>query len=240
MAERRGFPVGLTIATVIGLAILIALGTWQVRRLAWKEDLLRRIAALQSAAARPVEPVLSRLAHGEDVNFTRVVATCPGLAAAPFLELYAIKDGQAGSRLISACRAPSLAYRTLLVDRGFTPDSVDARPRVDPSDTAPTEVTGVLRTPDRRNLFSPANRPERWFTRDIPAMAAALKAPDPAAPVFLFAESRTNPDFGALTPAPVPADIPNRHLEYAITWYGLAAALAGVYAAMLLKWRKGS
>ena len=68
-------------------------------------------------------------------------------------------------------------------------------------------------------------------------MARSLGAPQPA-PIFLFAESATNPEFAGLAPAPVPSDIPNRHLEYALTWFGLAAGLAGVYAAMLLKRRK--
>jgi surfeit locus 1 family protein len=237
MAERRRLPIGLTIATLIGLAILVALGTWQLQRLAWKRHLLARIAALQAAPAQDLEPVLGRLAHGEDVDFTRVVVRCPGLASAPFLELYALKDGQAGSRLISACRAPSQAYRTILVDRGFVADTISARPAVDPADPAPVEVTGVLRKPDARNRFAPPNRPQRWFSRDIPAMAAALGAPSPA-PVFLFAETSTNPLWKALVPAAVPAEISNRHLEYALTWYGLAAALLGVYAAMLLKRRK--
>jgi surfeit locus 1 family protein len=235
---RRRFPVGLTVATAIAFAILVGLGTWQVQRLHWKQGLLAHVAALKAAPAQPLEPVLDRLAKGADVEFTRVTAECPGLATAPFLELYGLKDGQAGVRLISACRAPSLAYGTVLVDRGFVADTVSARPSVDPASQAPLTVVGVLRTPDRRNLFTPANQPTHWFSRDIAAMAAALKARDPA-PVFLFAESATNPEWKALVPAPVPKDIPNNHLEYAATWYGLAAALLGVYAAMLLKWRKG-
>ena len=68
---------------------------------------------------------------------------------------------------------------------------------------------------------------------------ASLKAVAPAAPVFLMAETSTNPEWQALVPAPVAKDIPNNHLGYAVTWYGLAAALAGVYAAVLLKRRKG-
>ena len=65
-------------------------------------------------------------------------------------------------------------------------------------------------------------------------MAAALGAARPA-PVMLMAETSTNPGFTALKPSPVPAEISNRHLEYALTWFGLAAALAGVYAARLRK-----
>lgn len=234
---RAGFPVGLTIATVIALAILLALGTWQLQRLAWKGDVLDRIAALEAATPEPVGGVLDRVGQGADGDFTRVTATCPGLDAAPFLELYAIREGQAGSRLISACPVDSAAYRSVLVDRGFVADAVSSRPAVDPAKARPVTVTGVLREPDPRNFFAPANRPDRWFTRDIPAMAAVLGARDPA-PLFLMAETSTNPDWTALTPAPVPAEISNRHLEYAVTWYGLAAALLGVYAAMLLRRRK--
>lgn len=231
MAEARRFPVGLTIATAVAFAILAGLGTWQVKRLAWKEDLLARIAAVQAAPPRPLETVLSK---GGDLDFVRVRATCSGLAKAPFLELYSLKDGQAGSRLISAC---AVGTRTILVDRGFVGDTVSARPPVDPADMAPLTIEGVLRAPEAGNLFSPPNRPDRWFTRDVGAMAAALKAARPA-PVFLMAETSTNPEWPALKPAPVPVDIPNRHLEYAITWYGLAAALLGVYAAMLFQRRK--
>ena len=51
-----------------------------------------------------------------------------------------------------------------------------------------------------------------------------------------MAETASNPEWAALKPAPIPTDIPNNHLSYAITWFGLAAALVGVYAALL--WRR--
>lgn len=231
----RGFPVGLTVATAIALAILLALGTWQLQRLRWKEDLLAKIAALQAAPAKPAGPVLHGVDQGADADFTRVKVICPGLAKAPFVELYSVREGDAGSRLISACRLDG--ERSILVDRGFVLDTVSARPPVDAADVTPIEVVGVLRKPEPGNSFTPPNTPQRWYTRDVAAMAAALKAPRPA-PLFLMAETATNPDWKALVPAPIPAVISNRHLEYALTWYGLAAALLGVYAAMLFKRRK--
>lgn len=234
-----GFPVGLTVATAIALAILIALGVWQLQRLKWKEGLLAHIAALQSAPAQPIGPVLDSLAKGRNVDFTRVRLSCPGLASARFLELYALKDGEAGSRLVSACPVAASRYRSVLVDRGFVADTVTQRPAVDPAAAAPIELVGVLRTPDRPTFVTPKNPAGtgRWFSRDVPAMARALGAPQPA-PIFLFAETSSNPGFPALQPAPVPTNIPNRHLEYALTWFGLAAALVGVYLAVLLGRRK--
>jgi surfeit locus 1 family protein len=236
-AERRGLPLGLTAATLIALAILVGLGTWQVQRLAWKRDLLARIAAVQVAPARPIGPVLHALPTGSEADFIRVRVTCPGLASAPFLELYAIRDGQVGSRLISACALSGGRYRTVLVDRGFVGDTISARPPVDPDRTDAVDVVGVLRRPEPAGRFSPRNTPRRWYTRDVAGMAAALRAPDPA-PVFILAETSSNPAWRALVPSPVPKDIPNNHLGYAITWYGLAAALLGVYAAVLWKRRK--
>lgn len=237
-ARAGRFPLGLTVATGIALAILIALGVWQLQRLAWKQDLITRLEALAAAPGRPAAQVLERLAVGDDVNFTRVVASCPGLAEAPFVELYAMREGQAGSRLISACAVSAGGYRTLLVDRGFVGDTVSARPPVSPGSTRPLMVTGVLRTPDPASRFAPPNAPPRFFTRDPVAMATALGASAPA-PMFLMAETVVTPGFPALTPAPMPAELPNRHLEYALTWFGLAAALLGVYAALLLRgWRR--
>jgi len=231
------FSIGLTIATLIALVILISLGVWQLQRLKWKEGLLAHVAALQSAQARDIGLVLDGVREGHDADFTRVSVTCPGLASAPFVELYGIRDAQAGVRLISACPVTSARFQTVLVDRGFVADSVSARPPVDPASTAPVELVGVLRVPERGNFVTPKNLPGRWYTRDAQAMARQLHAPAPA-PLFLMAETPTNPEWKALVPAPLPVDIPNNHFDYALTWFGLAAALACVYVADLFRRRK--
>lgn len=238
MTDRtRRFPLGLTIAVGVCLLILIGLGGWQLERLRWKEALLARVAALQAAPATSGEAALERMSAGADLDFARVRVVCPGLASAPYLELFSVRDGQAGSRLISACQVANGRYRTLLVDRGFVRDDISARPPVNVSDRAPVEIVGVMRAPEAGNLFSPPNdvAANRWYVRDAQAMATALQADKPA-PLFLMAETSSNPAWKALDPAPLPAEISNRHLEYALTWFGLAAALVGVYAAML--WRR--
>lgn len=230
------FPIGLTLATVVALVILCALGAWQVQRLSWKTELLAQIESRSTAAPRPAASVLAEAGPTGDLAFYRVRATCPGLDQARFLQLYGLKDGRAGSRLISACQLEAGPYDSILVDRGFVADTVAARPPVGESDKL-VEVVGLLREPDPANFVTPDNQPaaNQWFSRDIAAMAAELGADDPA-PVFLMAETSTNPEFDALSPAPLPAEIANRHLEYALTWFGLAGALIAVYAAML--WRR--
>jgi surfeit locus 1 family protein len=213
----------------IGMAILIGLGTWQLQRLSWKEELLAHIAALQSAAPRP----LGALASGspEALDFVRASLECPGLERRPHASVYAIQEGEAGSRWVVACPAPG--GRSILVDRGFVGEG-----EVASSDVAlPSTVVGILRQVGKPSWATPANDPgnNRWFWRDIPAMAKALGAERPL-PVVLMLES-PGPAAGAPHPAPLPTEISNRHLEYALTWYGLAVALAGVYIALLLRRR---
>lgn len=233
MTKPAPFPVALTLAVAVSMAILIGLGLWQMKRLAWKTDLIARIEASRTAPARPLDLVLAEGAK-TDAAYRRVVAVCPGLATAPFAELYAVPDGQAGMRLISVCPLTSGPYDSILVDRGFIADTVSARPSVQPGDTRPAGVRGVLRGSEARTFVTPPDKPveRRFFVRDLPAIAAALGAKRPA-PYFLMAETSSNPDFKPLVPAPTPVDIPNNHLGYVITWFGLAAALAGVYLAVL-------
>lgn len=227
-------PVWLTVAVTVSLAILIGLGFWQLRRLEWKRDLLERIDQLQSAEARPANVVLSGAKAGDDVNFLRVRAACPGLDRAPFLELYVVIDGQAGWRLVSECRLSNAAYGSILVDRGFVSDAVSDRPLIEVGAVNPVLIEGVLRKPDPRTAVAPPDEPEagRWYSRDVGAMASALGAPDPA-PYFLMAETSSNPNWSALRPVALPVGLSNRHLEYALTWFGLAAALVGVWLAFL-------
>lgn len=228
-SETPRFPIGLTIAAAIAMAILLGLGTWQLKRLAWKETLLTQIAERSHAA--PVD-VARGLTSAENPEFTRVFADCPGLASAKFVEVYSIRDGRAGSRLVSLCGLPD--GRQVLVDRGFVPDTVSARPS-QVGDTGPVHVVGLLRRGDKPGPFTPPPERNRFFARDIPAIGKALGAGPSLAPLMLSAETSSNPEWKALDPTPLPVDIPNRHLEYALTWFGLAGALAAIYGAMVIR-----
>ena len=241
MTQESGarFSLALAVSVAVALAILCGLGSWQLQRLKWKEALLAGIARAEAAQPVALEPLLDDVAFGRDEEYRRVKVTCPGLARAPALELYALREGQVGSRLISACHVVTGYYNSILVDRGFISDQVSARPPVDPADRAPLHLVGVLRAPDRPSFVTPKNdlAGNHWYSRDVAAMAKALGATRPG-PLILMAETSSNPDWPALKALPLPAEIPNRHLEYALTWFGLAAALACVYAASLWKWWK--
>lgn len=234
----RRFPVGLTILAVLAFAALCALGTWQLRRLAWKQDMVARVAAARTADPKPVAMVLEAGERGADVDFTRVEIACPGLASAPWAELYSLKEGQPGARLISPCRLPAGRWSTILVDRGFVSETISARPPVDAADRRSIRVVGVLREPGQPSPFVAKRDPGgRFHSREVGPIARSLGAERPA-PWMLMAETSSNQEWRALQPSALPTGLSNRHLEYAVTWFGLAAALAGVYAAMVIKWAR--
>ena len=100
-----------------------------------------------------------------------------------------------GSSACPRCLSPASRAR----------DTVTDRPPVDPAAIEPLRIVGVLRPPERGNFATPRNTTQRWYIRDVRAMAAVLKAPAPA-PIILFAETSTNPAFKALVPAPLPVE----------------------------------
>ncbi len=229
----RRFPWVLTIASALVFAVLVTLGVWQVQRLQWKEGLIEQ--ADQAGSGPPEAP--SRILGADNPEFARVALICPGLATASYVELQTIHEGQPGVRLISACRHPG--YReTLLVDRGFVADAISARPPVAASG-APVQLTAQVRRTPSPGPMALAAEDRRFFARDNAAMARALGVTGPVSPWTLFALDSSNPEWPALQPSAPPAAFANNHLGYAITWFGLALALVGVYIALLRRKLRG-
>ncbi|HYC98264.1 SURF1 family protein [Brevundimonas sp.] len=226
MAKGR-FPWILTVLSVLLFALLVSLGVWQVQRLQWKQALIARAAA--AAAAPPGAP--AHVLGADTPEFRKVSLTCPGLATAPFVELQTIHEGRPGVRLISACRHPGYG-QALLVDRGFVADVISTRPPVSESG-APVRVVAEVRDTPAPGPMALAAEGRRFYARDNAAMARALDLKGPVAPWTLYALTSSNPEWLALQPSAPPAAFSNNHLGYAITWFGLALALAGVYIALL-------
>jgi len=225
---RARFPFGLTITALLALALLCTLGVWQVQRMQWKNGL---IARAEAAAVMPPAPLAEVLASGTP-EFRKVLIDCPGLATAPWVELQTIHDGQAGVRLISACR-PTDVTAELLIDRGFIAGEVSARPPVSTS-TAPFRVVAELREVPPPGLMALPVDQGRFFARDTPGMARALGLAEPD-PKTLFVFTSSNPELPALEPSAPPAAFSNNHLGYALTWFGLALVLVGFYVALILR-----
>jgi surfeit locus 1 family protein len=134
---------------------------------------------------------------------------------------------------------------TVLIDRGFVPDNLkDPALRAEGEVEGAVAVTGIVRLPDTQGLFTPDNEPEanRWFWRDADAMARSMFPGEAVAvaPFFLEAEKGEAPG-GWPEGGQTRLDLPNNHLQYAITWFLLSAALLGVYGAYVwqAKARKG-
>ena len=217
---------GLTVAAVVGTAILLALGTWQVQRLAWKTDL---IARAQARAAEVPVAVEQALADPGTADYRPVTATGRYRHDAALSMGTAAWQGEVGARLITPLELTD--GRTLLVERGWLPTG--QLPPAVPAVLQPqgeVRLEGKLRDrrDDRAGLFTPDNRPaeRRWFWYDWPALGEAIGGP--AEPFVLTLDAS---DTGGELPRPMPlrVDLPNNHLGYAITWYGLAAALVAVY-----------
>ena len=228
-AARPRFPIVLTVLAVALLGVLLALGVWQVQRMQWKEGL---IDGAEAAAGQPPLPLAEALKL-ENPEFRRVILTCRGLAAAPYVELQSIENSDAGVRLVSACRPEGTEDAPVLVDRGFVSADISARPTVNADDTMPVVITGVLRRAPAPSALTPPPAEGRFYGRDAEAMARALKVEGPISPFTVFATTSTNPDWSALRPSAPPAAFTNNHLGYALTWFGLAVALIAFYGVLL-------
>jgi surfeit locus 1 family protein len=222
----RGVPPILTVLTAVALAVLVWLGCWQVQRLAWKQDLIARIEAAQAAPPIPLDQALAR----PDPEFTRVVVTCRGLDRARFVSLRTLVEGEAGMRLVSLCSD----QEPILVDRGFVAETTSARPPED-GGTMPVVVRGVLRHGEPANAFTPPPDQGLVYVRDLDLLADALGTQTARRDLMIVAETSSNPEWAALRPVALPEGLSNNHLGYAITWFGLAAALIGVYLALLYR-----
>lgn len=204
----------------VGVVILAALGFWQLERLEWKRALIAEIEA--RLAAEPV-PVPDEPDRDRD-RLLRVTATGQ-IGTGELRVMSSLMPWGAGYRIVSPMTLED--GRRILVDLGFVPQEME-----DPASRQPggrndsgrgaERVTGLLHWPAESDGYTPEPDVQRglWFARDVDAMARVLDTE----PVLIVAEAHDRPDWPR--PAPPGTDVPNRHLEYAITWFGLAVAWA--------------
>jgi surfeit locus 1 family protein len=234
---------GPSLAFLAALLILVGLGVWQVRRLAWKTALLRTIAERTTASPVPLprQADWSSL-RPADYAYRHVVLTgtyehdreahvfrplSPETARGPYRGI--------GDLVLTPLRLADGGV--VIVNRGFVPqDRVDPGTRTAGQIAGPVTVTGLMREPETRNLFTPADDPQHglWFTRD-PAGIAAFWHLDGVAPFTVDADAGAVPG-GLPQGGETVLDIPNNHLSYALTWFGLAGGLCLVFIAFV--WRR--
>jgi surfeit locus 1 family protein len=217
------------------LAILVALGTWQLQRLAWKADLTRRIEQRTAAEPGAILPEARwREWDAESDEFRRVRVSGTFLHDREVTVHGLRPEGQGpilqGYYVFTPLRLDD--GTTVIVNRGFVPTELKAPARRAEGQVAgPTTVTGLVRAPEKRAAFVPPNEPgkEAWFVRDPNEMAAA-RGLSRTAPFYVEADTTPNPG-GWPRGGRAGINLPNNHLQYALTWFGLALTLAGVFAA---------
>jgi surfeit locus 1 family protein len=236
--RRGGGVIEAAVLTIAGIAILIGLGVWQLDRKVWKEDL---IATLDERLARapvdlPPRENWTRLTPAKD-EYTRVkfpAEFLPGEEALVYTAGSSFRPDIEGQGYWVFAPARLAGGSIVVVDRGFVPyDRKDPATRAQGATLGSIDIVGVMRWPEMRGMFTPNDEPQNnvWFLRDQKTMAAAKKWDAPA-PFYIEQESPVPPG-GLPKPGKLVVSLPDNHLQYALTWFGLALALAGVYVTWL-------
>ncbi|MGH6888582.1 MAG: SURF1 family protein [Rhizomicrobium sp.] len=217
--------VGFTAFFLPVFALLMGLGVWQLERLHWKVALIAQIR--RNMAAQPI-PLDAALALGDRAQY-RPVALSGHFDNAK--EIYAFMTGPGGAPVYHVLTPLFLSDgRAMMIDRGYIPIALrdpNSRPGSEPQGRV--RVVGIWRRPDKPGPFTPpADLKDRvWFARDLAGIAKAEHL-SLAAPALLEATAspldRSWPRGGQTR-----VDIPNDHLQYALTWFLLAGALLVIY-----------
>jgi surfeit locus 1 family protein len=221
--ETRTSTIWASALTLLGLAILITLGTWQLQRLEWKNDM---IAALDRAYSQDTPQAIDLSNTEQDYTYGRisgVLLTDKAFLMGP----PSMKDEMPGYHLIVPIKHNE---QTLLIDMGWTPEALEAQPLQNLKDKK-IAFHGLLKR-SHWNVFTPINLPEQdvWYRLDIEEIATA-KDLENLYPSRLIAD-KADHDFGQsfFTDTAENRLAPNNnHLQYALFWYAMAGALLVVY-----------
>jgi surfeit locus 1 family protein len=215
---------------LIALGVLVALGTWQLERRAWKEALIAELDRKLSAPPGdlPARERWPQLNAGTD-EFRRVAFPAeflPGEEALVYTSGSSLRPDVNGPGYWVFAPARLAGGSLVVVNRGFVPEGrQDLKTRAEGRAPGVIDIVGVMRWPEQRGPFTPKDEPGRnlWFARDPAAMAAAKNWGN-VAPFYIDQEAPLPPG-GLPRAGPLKASLPNNHLQYAVTWYGLALVI---------------
>lgn len=237
--KRRGGVIEATVFAIACFAILIGLGFWQLDRKVWKENLIAAMTERLNQAPQDLAPPASWPQLSQDKDEYRRVSF-----PAEFLEGEEALVYTPGSALRADIKGPGYFVfaparlsggSIVVIDRGFVPlDRMNSATRAQGVPHGTIDIVGVMRWPEQRGTFTPGDdvKTNVWFLRDLQAMAQAKKW-DTKAPFYIDQESPVPPG-GLPLPGKLVVHLPDNHLQYAITWFGLALGLAGVYVVWLV------
>ncbi len=238
-----------TLLALPALAFLLGLGTWQMQRKAWKDGLVEQIRERTTAEPVTLGVVSSRMtatlepngekfnrSAWESVEYTRVRAR--GRFAHQHEQYLYAPDPRLGPgfHVYTPLVLDGATCRVVIVNRGFVPEPLKA-PEKRAAGQQSTEVIGLVRLAEKPGAFTPANdaKMNSWYWRDLDGMAAAMQLREKSCIMPFFVDALAEPANPGGWPkgGTTILNIPNRHLEYALTWFGLAATLAGVFGAFV-------
>jgi surfeit locus 1 family protein len=225
-ARARSVSALLALLALSGIAGLIALGVWQIERRSWKLALIDHVEHRIHAMPEPMPvPASWPAINAANDEYRRVTVTGRFLHDRETL-VKAVTDEGAGFWVLTPLETADGSV--VLINRGFVPpERRDQASRRDGNPATPVGITGLLRLTEPKGGFLRNNDAtgDRWYSRDVEAIAAARGLPR-VAPFFIDADATPNPGGYPLGGLTVVA-FHNNHLIYALTWFGLAIMLAG-------------
>lgn len=220
--------------TLVALAILLGLGFWQLERKAWKENLLATIAA--RTTEQPVDLLGAYSAtHENELGFEYMRAKVRGRYVHDKERYFYAPDPKLGPGY-HVYTPFEIAGTTavVFVNRGFVPEDIkDPAKRSQGQIDGEVEVVGLMRGPGQKGTFTPDNdtKANLWFWRDYAGLFASAFSGTDRTPIAAFLDAEEAAPGGWPSGHATLVDLPNRHLEYALTWFGLAGTLLAVFAA---------
>lgn len=232
--RKRGGVLEATVLALACLAILIGLGIWQLDRKVWKENLIATVTSRIAKAPSDLPPRAGWPQLAQDsTEFSRVTFPAeflPGQEALIYTAGSPFRPDVKGPGYWVFAPAQLSGGSIVLVNRGFIPlDKKDLATRAEGNVAGSVDIVGMMRWPETRGIFTPADDPKAntWYLRDLQAIAAEKKWAT-VAPFYIDQEAPVPPG-GLPLPAKTVVALSDNHLQYALTWFGLALGLAGVY-----------
>jgi len=247
--RRRRSIAGFGVFTLLMVGLFIGLGVWQLQRRVEKHALIAALTERLAAAPVPLppHPQWSTLTPDHD-EFRRVSFTATyesRLDAMVYSSGSAVRDDISGPGTWAFIPAQLATGETVAVNAGFVPNTMQDRNQQDRAvaqliTNKPVMLTGYIRFPLAAGLLTPDVEHSRrlWFTRDHLVMAQALGW-DQVAPFYIDLEQPV-PDNGIPKPGPLEVHLKDDHLQYAITWFGLAGAVVIAFGVWLRAQRQAS
>lgn len=230
-----------TLLTLLTLPVLIALGTWQWQRLTWKQGLIAKIEQRVKATPVSYTSALADFLKTGDVEYLRISVTGT-FDHAHERHLYAPRASSQGWNVFTLLK-PDGDQPPVYVNRGWVPDKLkDPASRTEGQVTGPVTITGLVRADEKRTMFAAPDdsKGNRWYLRDTWVMrwgAEGVPPPDKMAlmriqgyaPFSLDAEADPANPGGWPKGGTTEVRLPNSHLQYVVTWYGLALTLLVIF-----------